>query len=229
MKMKKIIKGSTISAKSRLEEKVRVTPKTTSRVVLAESGGVLNRRTLDASAKADQIFADAEAEADRIRNEAAKVLAEVEGVREKAKKEGFAEGREEGMAQATEFITKFESLKGAFYQNAESEIISLVMEIAEKVIGRMVHDHREAIISIVRQAVESALGDRVTIRLNPEDCKKVHTQIKSLQDNVDKSRRLIFKEDDSISAGGCVVESEVGMIDAQLETQLRAIRKALEI
>lgn len=227
--MKKVIKGSTLSAQSNLEEKVRATPKSTSRGVLTESGGVLNRKTLDASAKADQIFADAEKEAERIRNEAAKVLEEVEGVRENARKEGFAEGREEGMALATEFITKFESLKGAFYQNAESEIISLVMEIAEKVIGRMVQDHREAIISIVRQAVDSALGDRVTIRINPEDYKKVHTQIKVLQENLDKSRRLSFKEDDTISAGGCVVETEVGMIDAQLETQLRAIHKALEI
>lgn len=227
--MKKVIKGSVISAQSKLEEKVRATPKSSSRAVLAESGGVLNRRTLDANAKADQIFADAEKEAGRIRNEAAKVLAEVEGVREKARKDGFDEGREEGMAQATEFLTKLESLKGEFYQNAESEIISLVMEIAEKVIGRMVHDHRDAIVSIVRQAVESALGDRVTIRLNPEDYKKIHPQIKELQENLDKSRRLIFKEDDGISAGGCVVESEVGMIDAQLETQLRAIRKALEL
>lgn len=227
--MKKVIKGSAISAQSKLEEKVRITPKTTSRGVLMDSGGVLNRKTLDASAKADKIFAAAEAEADRIRNEAAKVLAEVEGVREAARKEGFAEGREEGMAQATELATKLEALKGAFYQNAEAEIISLVMEIAEKVIGRMVQDHREAIISIVRQAVESALGDRVTIRLNPEDYKKVHTQIKVLQENLDKSRRLVFKEDDTISAGGCVVETEVGMIDAQLETQLRAIRKAFEI
>lgn len=227
--MKKVIKGSALSAQSKLEEKVRATPKSTSRGVLTESGGVLNRKTLDASAKADQIFADAEKEAERIRNEAAKVLAEVEGVRENARKEGFAEGREEGMALATEFITKFESLKGAFYQNAESEIISLVMEIAEKVIGRMVQDHREAIMSIVRQAVESALGDRVTIRINPEDYKKVHPQIKVLQENLDKSRRLSFKEDDTISAGGCVVETEVGMIDAQLETQLRAIHKALEI
>ncbi len=227
--MKKVIKGSAIEARSKLEDKVRNIPKFTSRAVLTETGGVLNRRTLDANAKADRIIAEAEKVAARIRNEAAKVLSEVEGVREAAKKEGFAEGREEGMAQATERVTKLESLKDAFYQNAESEIISLVMEIAEKVVGRMVHDHREAIISIVRQAVESALGDRVLIRLNPGDYKKVQPQIKALQENLDKSRRLAFKEDDGISAGGCVVETEVGMIDAQLETQLRAIRKALEL
>ncbi len=227
--MKKVIKGDSLSARTNLEEKVKIPPKAATRAGLVGSGGVLNRKTLDASAKADHIIQDAEQGAERIRNEAAKVLGEVEGARETAQKEGFIEGREEGMAQATELITKFEALKQEFYDNAEPEIISLVMEIAEKVIGRMVQDHREAIISIVKQAVESALGDRITIRLNPTDYKKVQPQIKELQEGLDKSRRLIFKEDDSISAGGCVVESEVGTIDAQLETQLRAIRKALEI
>lgn len=227
--MKKVIKGTAIAAQSRLEEKVRVTPKSMSRNALTESGGVLNRKTLAAREKSTSIIEDAETEAARIKTEAANILGEVEGAREVARKEGFAEGREEGMAQATELITRFESMKDTFYKEAESEIIALVMEIAEKVIGRMVHDHREAIMSIVRQAVESALGDRVTIRLNPEDYKKIHTQMKALQDNVDKSRRLVFKEDETISAGGCVVETEVGVIDAQLETQLRAIRKALEL
>lgn len=227
--MKKIIKSESLSAQTQLSEKVKVASKTASRAVLGESGGVLNRKTLDASAKADRIIAEADTEAARIKTEAAKVLSEVEAVREEARKKGFQEGRGEGFAQATELITKFGLLKEEFYTKAESEIISLVMEIAEKVIGRMVQDHREAIVSIVRQAIDSALGDRMTVRINPADYKKVQPKIKDLQEGLDKARRLVFKEDDSISAGGCVVETEVGTIDAQLETQLRAIRKALEI
>lgn len=227
--MKKIIKGEALSAQTHLSEKVKVASKSASRAALGESGGVLNRKTLDASTKADRIIAEADNDAARIKAEASKVLAEVEAVREQARKEGFDEGREAGMAQATELVAKFEALKEEFYTKAEPEIISLVMEIAEKVIGRMVHEHREAIMSIVRQAIDSALGDRMTIRINPEDYKKVQPKIKEMQEGLDKTRRLVFKEDDSISAGGCVVETEVGTIDAQLETQLRAIRKALEI
>jgi type III secretion protein L len=227
--MKKVIKSDALSAQTHLEDRVRAVPRSAPRPAIHETGGVLNRKTLDAREKAAGIIEGANQEADRIKADAAKVLAEVEAVREQAKKEGFAEGREEGLAQATELISKFEALKAEFYEKAEPEIISLVMEIAEKVVGRMVHDHREAIISIVQQAIESSLGDRITIRLNPTDFKKIQSQIKLLQESLDKTRRLVFKEDDGISQGGCVVETEVGMIDAQLETQLRAIRKALEI
>lgn len=227
--MKKVIKSETLATQSRLEDRVKMSRKSSARADLTGSGGVLNRKTLDASDKAGHIITEAEDEADRIKQQAAKILGEVEAVREKARKEGLSRGREEGMAQATTLVTQFESMKDEFYQKAEPEIISLVMAIAEKVVGRMVNDHREAIISIVRQAIESALGDRMTIRLNPGDYKKIQSQIKELQEGSDKSRRLVFKEDEGISAGGCVVETEVGMIDAQLETQLRAIRKALEL
>ncbi len=120
-------------------------------------------------------------------------------------------------------------IKEKFYATAESDVIALVMEIAEKVIGKMVHEHRAAILAIVRQAIESSLGDRLTVRLNPEDYKAIHEQTAELRELVDRSKRLVFKEDESISQGGCVVETEVGVIDAQLETQLRAIRKALEL
>jgi flagellar biosynthesis/type III secretory pathway protein FliH len=39
----------------------------------------------------------------------------------------------------------------------------------------------------------------------------------------------MFREDESIIPGGCIVETEVGTIDAQIDTQLKAIKKALNI
>jgi flagellar biosynthesis/type III secretory pathway protein FliH len=36
-----------------------------------------------------------------------------------------------------------------------------------------------------------------------------------------------IKEDEQIPPGGCVVETEMGAVDARLETQMTAIKKAL--
>jgi type III secretion protein L len=33
--------------------------------------------------------------------------------------------------------------------------------------------------------------------------------------------------DPKVASGGCIIESEVGTVDARLETQLRALEKAL--
>ncbi|MBI2346567.1 MAG: hypothetical protein HYV03_06770 [Deltaproteobacteria bacterium] len=190
---------------------------------------VLNKKALEAKAQADEILQEAAAEAATIRAKAQAVLDEVEGVRAAARTEGFHEGREAGMAAATEFALRVQEWKATFYRGAEPEIIRLVMTIAEKVIGTIVQEHSEAIRAIVRQAIESSLGDRIVVRLNPEDYRVITAQEFAYRDILDRTKRLTFKEDAAITKGGCVVETEVGTIDAQLETQLEAIRKALEL
>ncbi|PIU55892.1 MAG: flagellar assembly protein FliH, partial [Deltaproteobacteria bacterium CG07_land_8_20_14_0_80_38_7] len=87
----------------------------------------------------------------------------------------------------------------------------------------------EAIQDVVRQALERSLGDRITVRLNPQDYKTIIENQFEFKDVLDRTKRLHFKEDDTIAQGGCIVETEVGTIDAQIQTQMEAIRKALEL
>ncbi len=192
-------------------------------------GGVLNKKVLDASEKAKAVINEAVEEAERIRSEAREVMGHVEAEMEKAKTDGYEIGREEGLVTVTEEATKLQALREEFYKNAEPEIIKLVMMISEKVIGKMVRENEDTIKSIVRQAVDSSLGERITVRLNPEDYKTVTNDELEFKDILDRTKRIFFKEDDSITKGGCIVETEVGTIDARLETQLKAIRKALEL
>ena len=106
-------------------------------------------------------------------------------------------------------------------------MIRLVTTIAEKVIGQIVEENPKLIRSVVKKALERSLGDRIVVRVNPEDYKVVTAQDSEFRDVIDRTKRITFRQDDTIAKGGCVVETEVGTIDAQIETQLKAIRKAL--
>lgn len=228
---KKIIKGESFRTHGDLASQVKGEPAgrpTAVRVVRA-AGGVLAKKVLAAQSEAEEIVAAARTEADRIRAEAQRVLAEVEQVREASRATGFAEGREEGLAGATTYTVQLQEWKQRFYDQAEAEIIRLVLTIAEKVIGKMVTEHKAAIQGIVRQAIESSLGDRIVVRLNPEDFRVITAADFEFRELLDRTKRLLFKEDAAITKGGCVVETEVGTIDAQLETQMKAIRKALQL
>jgi len=134
--------------------------------------------------------------------------------------------RQWGQTQSDSYL---ETLKEKFYKEAEPEIIKLVIAIAEKVIGNIVEEKPEAIQDVVRQALERSLGDRITVRLNPQDYKTIIENQFEFKDVLDRTKRLHFKEDDTIAQGGCIVETEVGTIDAQIQTQMEAIRKALEL
>jgi flagellar assembly protein FliH len=195
--------------------------------VMPESGGVLHKRVLDAREQAEKIIADAESDASRVRKEAEGILERAKSEREESIKKGFAEGESKGLAQVTEKLMHVEQLRETFYDQAEPEIIKLVLSIAEKVIGKLAEEHANVIRNVVHQALERAIGDRITVRLNPEDYKTIMESEHEFKDILDRTRRLMFREDEEISKGGCVVETEVGTIDARLETQLEAIRKAL--
>lgn len=224
----KIVKKTEFEKKRGLEKEVREVERHHA-VDIAEEGGVIDKKTLEARSRAETIIADAEAEAAKIRQRAQKVLNEVEAVRERARKEGLAAGESKGLSQVTEKLVKIEAIKEKFYKESEKDIIKLVVAIAEKVIGKIVEDRPEVIRDVVRQALERSIGDRITVRINPHDYKALTKENVEFRDVLDRTKRLHFKEDDTIAKGGCVVETEVGTIDAQIETQLDAIKKALEI
>lgn len=222
--MTKIIKKANVERKTNLDSKISV-----GEILPEEGGGVLNKKVLESKDKATLIVEEAVREAERIRSEARTILSQVTAEMEKAKKDGYEKGREAGLSSVTEMTTALEAVREKFYAKAEPEIIKLVLIIAEKVIGKMVREHNPAIQSIVHQAVESSLGERISVRLNPEDYKIIMSEEFEFRDVFDKTKRIAFKEDETIKKGGCVVETEVGTIDARLETQLKAIKKALEL
>lgn len=197
--------------------------------ILPESGGVVHKRVIDARGQAENILADAKARADEICADARAVLEKAKLDREDAIKRGYAEGESKGLAQVTEKLMKIERLREKFYESAEPEVIRLVLSIAEKVIGRAAAENSGLIKSVVHQALERALGDRITVRLNPDDYKSVMAGEHEFRDVIDRTKRLMFREDEAIAKGGCIVETEVGTIDAQIETQMEAIRKALMV
>jgi flagellar biosynthesis/type III secretory pathway protein FliH len=195
--------------------------------MMPDSGGIVHRKVMDANEEARRILSEAEAEAARLRMEAKNVLVDAENKRQEAIKQGYASGESKGLSQVTEKLIHLERLREKFYENAEHDVVELVLTIAEKVIGKLVVENAEMVRSVVHQALESALGDRIVVKLNPEDHRAIMESDHEFRSIVDKTRRLSFREDESIGKGGCIVETEVGTIDARIETQLAAIRKAL--
>jgi len=194
-----------------------------------QEGGVVHKRVVEAKDKAVAIIRAADEEATRIKTQATMVLEQSKRDAAAAVKKGYAEGESKGMAQATKKLVELEHLREKFFKSVEGDVIMLSMEIAEKVIGKLAKENPELIKSVVRLAIERSLGDRIFVRLNPQDYGRIMSAQGDFKDILDRTKRLVFREDETIAEGGCIVESEVGTIDAQLDLQLDAIRKALEI
>ncbi len=187
----------------------------------ADGRKVIKRDVHLAQEEGKQILAGAEEKAREIIE---KARAEADGIREEARAAGY----EEGISSLNELITGFRATKRKLLEESRDEILGLSVKIAGKILGRELEANESAFTDIVGRAMRSARGgERIEIRVNPSDMKKLKKDRKRLLDEVGKGKELEIREDPDVSAGGCVIESDLGIIDATLETQLKVIEKAL--
>lgn len=227
--MAKILKDSELKAKLELSEKLKAPISAGLRTLVHTSGGVLDRGLLESQNQGLAILEEAKSKATDIREEAQELLSQVEDEREKSRQEGYEAGRQEGLASVTEMLVRVKELRAKLFEDNEKEILRLVFEIARKIIDREFSEQDTAILNVIRLALNDAVGEKVIVRVHPEDYKKVKAKEPELLQACEDVRSLSVREDDQVSPKGCVVETEIGAIDAQLETQLGAIRKALGI
>lgn len=224
--MGKIVKSSEYKQRIDLKTKVDLEERANFFDV-SEPSGVISKDVLDAQGKVRLILEEAREEAKKIKSEARETLAQVQEEMERSRKQGDQRGYQEGMARALEYLNKLYALRDKMFEDIEPQVVKLSFSIAEKILGQQIQENDKTILGIVKQALDSAIGYKILVKLNPADYTQIKSQESLLLAKVEPSRTISFREDESVKPGGCIVESEIGAIDAQLDTQLNAIKKAL--
>lgn len=149
---------------------------------------------------------------------------------------GFQEGRAAGeerldnaaqaLAEALEEVTR---LRESLARSSRRDMLRLVMAVAEQILRREVRADSQVVLQIIEHALqESVRADHYRVRVNPVDLQQVTERKPLFLASISGLKNLSIETDETISAGGCRVDSELGDVDATLETQLESIRAALE-
>ena len=186
-----------------------------------EQDGVIRGEVYSASAKARELLQKAQQEAEEIVRKAKEQSDEL-------RKNGYDSGYQEGLADTTELMVKARMEHEQFLKNANRDVMDLAFKIAEKIIGKQLETEPETIIAIVKQAMQSVRASKqVTIRVHPDDAKLLRANEEELQEALGRQRMIDIMEDKKVHAGGCIIESEIGTVEAQLQTQLDRLKKIL--
>ncbi len=155
---------------------------------------------------------------------------------------GYHEGQQSAKSQYESYYTekllqRFEELHSMF-SGFDQRIVEyekvyerLVMEtafiIAEKIIKSEV-DRNTIIRPVLEESLKRVLGaNDVIVRLNPSDYNNLFNNQNDV--NLDDSfAKIKFEKDDRIEVGGCLVETEIGNVDARITTQLAELKKHIE-
>lgn len=157
--------------------------------------------------------------------------AELDAARNEAFQRGLEEGRrhaaaqlESSLARLARSLEELAGLKPRLRAEAERGLVELSLAIARRVLRRELHIDPEAVLGLVKAALEKAALREVTeVRLHPAHAAAVRDHLA----RIGAPQAIQIREDPSLEAGAVLVETARGAIDASLETQLDEIGRGL--
>ena len=170
---------------------------------------------------AADIIATAEADAARIREEA-KVAFEEE------KKRGYDEGLQNGKMEIA--MQKLEQVEESvkFMESVEEKMAGVVMKALKSYVEEI--GDKEMVANIVKKTMEAVIRTQrhVTLKVAPEMTEAVKERITGLRADYPTVETFDVVGDDRLKGPACILETEAGVADASVETQLAAIEKSLK-
>lgn len=151
------------------------------------------------------------------------VAKECEGLKELAETAGF----EEGLKKWSEQLEYLESEIKKVRQEVENAIVPLALTAVKKILGRELETKPETIVDIVSTALKTVLHHRrVTVYANQLDVEQLEAQKPRLKALFEHLESLSIIPRGDVAQGGCVIETEAGIINAKLEHQFQALETA---
>lgn len=196
---------------SRIESGVHIEPET--KILPASAFTTL----MDADAVLEQAKLEVEAFRKKARKEA-KVL------KEKQSALGFAEGLSKWTAQ----LGLLEKAHREMRNEMQRQVVALVVQCGKKILGRELKLSSTAIVDIVAQALKPvATHKHATIFVCKKDADALEENKKRLQEELERTETLVIQVRHDIEPGGCVIETEAGIINAQVHVLWESLEIAL--
>lgn len=213
-----------LAIKERAQESSAQMAQSTIEDAQIESNRLMDEATLtlnNAKDEADRIVNEARAETDRIKAEALN-----DGINI-GKEEGFQAGREE-VQRLVERVHKVLNAaidkRRDIIMEAENQMVELVLLISKKVVKVISEEQKNVVLSNVVQALRKMKSrGEVEIKVNLADISLTTEHIKDFMEMIESVSAITVLEDSTIEKGGCIIETNLGRIDARISSQLREI------
>jgi type III secretion protein L len=154
-----------------------------------------------------------------------KVAEESEKLKEQAQKEGFEEGFKKWLEQIA--VVEEEVIK--VRKETEKVALPVALKAAKKILGRELELSENTIVDIVSNSLKAVVTHKkITIYVNKKELEAMEKNRSRLKDLFENLEILILRERSDVESGGCIIETEGGIINAQLSNQWRILENAFE-
>lgn len=141
----------------------------------------------------------------------------------KSIRRGFEEGQEKAQRQATEQMLLFSGRVNDTLAKLEEELVEVVINAVRKIVRSFDQEER------VREAVQSGLelvrgSHKLLVRVHPQQQMAVAAQLDAIPHRFSS---LEVVGDAHLAEDDCILESDIGIVNAGLDLQLQVIEQTL--
>ena len=210
-----------------------------SQKILTETEQMVIELLEKARDEARDIISNAREEAEVIKMQAGE---EAVSIRKKAHQEAYEEGlrqaqqeiegdRQAAIQQSQALLEEARQSKLKVFRSCEGDIVRLVMAMVKKVIAGELNTNPDIIINILQEAIDFLdRPENITVYVNPQEVENILEVMDKgyLTDIGTNHINMDIKADERVSRGGCLLESDAGSVDAQLETRIASVNNAIQ-
>ncbi|MCL2741869.1 MAG: FliH/SctL family protein [Oscillospiraceae bacterium] len=190
----------------------------------------------EGTAEAGRIKSEGEALIEARRRELeAEAARKAEAEYEAARGRGYDEGYAQCLAEYEGLLRETASVKEGAVERAleylagiEKDVVSLIIEIARKVVGDQVGEGGDYLLHMVREAFARCTNkESLILNVSQDDYAYAVGNRDRILAMMEGTGRLEIEAAPNLSKGSCVVTTPIGEVDSGAETRLRKIEAAL--
>lgn len=166
------------------------------------------------------------------RNLVSRAHEESENIKKSAFEEGYRLGLEKSNSDIENFkneLTKFMSARKEVFEYIAPDILEISVNIAKTIIKKEIESDPQVLINTIVDVLKSISKNesKITIRVRPQSVQIIKDIIPNITYEYGIESKINIIADPSIDDGGCVFQTNNGIVDASIDTQLEIIKKAL--
>jgi flagellar assembly protein FliH len=187
--------------------------------------------------EASQIIDEANAQAVRIRDHAAK---EAETMKELAKQDGYDQGYEEGRTKAAEeaeaksqeLAALENDLQNRYAQameELEPKLVDTILTVFDEVFRMQFSGKKELLLALVQNALRGVRETKqYKIRVCEEEVSFLRAHKDELQEQVGDEMTIEIVMDPELAKSQCIIEADSGVYDCSLDAELDNLTRDLK-
>ena len=161
------------------------------------------------------------------KKKAQEILDKAEEIYKNRFEQGLTEGKEEGKSEYTFKIMDMVLSQVDSLESLEKQLVEVVTKSVNKIIGDL--DEKDRIVRVVRKGLSAVRGEkRIVVRVSTHDEPIVREDLKAyLLSDDGRSGYIEVIGDVNLKKGDCILETQMGVVEASLDTQLKILSESL--